>query len=261
MDEIKLPKKQIKTAKNRAGRKRNPNSPLAQSRMYFNGETCKAIVEFQQAPTKKERDDIYRYRILPSFEKLVENLINIHKFCQDVAEFEILRNDAIVFLYNSLQKFDPTRGSNAFSYYNVIAKNFLIIRSKQRSLQTKRNANLDDPDGLSHQEARLLEEHCTIEFHDESPDNDKPNVLLQMLDKIRLEVTTENELATINAIMHLFEHIDDIDLLGKNACLYYIREISGLNAKQLTIALQSLKKTYKQMKFNSLNSNFNLFGV
>jgi hypothetical protein len=82
-----------------------------------------------------------------------------------------------------------------------------------------------------------------------------------MLDKIRLEVTTENELIAINSIIHIFENIDQIDLLSKNALLLYIREITGLNSKQLTIALQSLKKTYKQMKLNTLNASFNLFGV
>lgn len=252
MDEI-FSSVKIKTAKNRAGRKRNPNNPLAKSRMYFNENTCASIVKFQNTQNKKEKDHIYRYEILPSFTKLVENLINVHKFAQDANEFEQLRNDAIVFLYNSLQKFDASRGSNAFSYYNVIAKNFCIIRIKQRLLQSKRNAHLDDPEGLTVQETKAMEEYCTVEFHDESPDKDKPNELLQLLDKLRQGVTTENELVAINSIIHVFEHIEEIDLLGKNALLFYIREISGLNAKQLTIALQSLKKIYRQLKFDYLN--------
>ena len=52
----------------------------ANLKLYFNEDTHKAIVQFQSEPLKKDRDKLYVEKIMPAFEKLVENLINIYKF-------------------------------------------------------------------------------------------------------------------------------------------------------------------------------------
>ena len=45
-----------------------------------------------------------------------------------------------------------------------------------------------------------------------------------------------------------FEHIDDLDMLNKRAVFVYMRDISGLNPKQLSIAMSTIRKHYKQLK-------------
>jgi len=52
----------------------------------------------------------------------------------------------------------------------------------------------------------------------------------------------------INSIITIFENIDNIDLLNKNAILLYMRELSGLSPKQLTTTMQIVKKHYKKIK-------------
>ena len=54
------------------------------------------------------------------------NYLNCQIKCQ------ILKSDCVSFLYETLEKFDPSKGSKAFSYFNVVAKNWLIIQSKKR---------------------------------------------------------------------------------------------------------------------------------
>jgi hypothetical protein len=39
--------------------------------------------------------------------------------------------------------------------------------------------------------------------------------------------------------------VDNIDFLNKSAVLLYLRELSGLTSKQLTTALQSIKRRYR----------------
>ena len=46
----------------------------------------------------------------------------------------------------------------------------------------------------------------------------------------------------------LTTNIDEIDLLNKSAVLLYMRELSGLSSKQLTTAMQSIKRHYKKTK-------------
>jgi len=226
-------------------------------RMYFNAGTQAAIVAYQQSDVKKDKDKLYVDKILPAFEKLVENLINIHKFTSLHDTFDDLKNDCVNFLFETIGKFDATRGTNAFSYFNVVAKNWLIIKTKQKSQRIKRSVSLDDPDSLSANEQRIIEDYNIVPAQDEllMSKGSAANVI-NVLQEIRSKVKTENELACINSIIIIFENIDDIDLLNKSAILLYMRELSGLSPKQLTTTMQSVKKLYRRSK---IDTKFKLF--
>lgn len=218
-------------------------------KLYFNADTQRAIVDFQHAQEKKEKDKLYVQEIMPAFEKLVENLINIHKFAGLFDSYDDLKNDCVNFLFETINKFDADRGSNAFSYFNVVAKNWLIIKSKQKTQKTKKNVSLDDPSMLSTHERNIIEESNILPSQDLLFDDIRSiESITVMLYDIRNTVRTENELICINSIITIFENIDDIDLLNKNAILLYMRELSGLSPKQLTTTMQIIKKYYRKIK-------------
>ena len=52
-------------------------------------------------------------------------------------------------------------------------------------------------------------------------------------------------LSNLEDKISLFERIDDLDLLNKRAIFVYLRDISNLNPKQLSIAMSSIRKHYK----------------
>ena len=110
--------------------KRNSKS---KKKLYFGKEEHDAIVHYQSTESRPERHKIYSDQIRPAFFKLVENLIFIHGFARDPETFHTLRADCVTFLYETLEKFDPAKGSKAFSYFNVCAKNFLIIQTNKRN--------------------------------------------------------------------------------------------------------------------------------
>jgi len=226
--------------------KKKKTDPL---KLYFNSDTQRAIVEFQSSLDRKSRDKLYVTEILPAFEKLVENLINIHKFAGLYDSYDDLKNDCVNFLFETIGKFDADRGTNAFSYFNVVAKNWLIIKTKQKSQKTKKNVSLDDPSTLSNYEKNIVEEHCTLASQDILLEGMRSTeVITEVLYEIREKARTENELTCINSIITIFENIDEIDLLNKNAILLYMRELSGLSPKQLTTTMQAIKKHYKKIK-------------
>lgn len=223
-----------------------------QARMYFNQNTQAAICAYQKAgDDRKLREQLYVKEILPAFSKLTENLINIHKFTSLYDTYDDLKNDCVNFLFETIGKFDGNRGTNAFSYFNVVAKNWLIIRTKQKSQRMRRSVSLDDPEAMSANESRIVEEHCTIPGQDVVLEIESAaRGVIEMLYEIRSKVKTENELACINSIITIFENIDDIDLLNKSAILLYMRELSGLSPKQLTTTMQAIKKHYRRMKID-----------
>ena len=220
--------------------------------MYFNANTQAAIISYQDSIDKREKDKIYVNEILPAFEKLTENLINIHKFTSLHDTYEDLKNDCINFLFETIHKFDGKRGTNAFSYFNVVAKNWLIVRTKQKAQRVKRSVSLDDPEELSSHEHKIIEDHCVVPSAEQIIENDNTSEnILNLLYDIRNKVKTENELTCINSIITIFENMDQVDLLNKNAILLYMRELSGLSPKQLTTTMQVIKKHYRKFKFES----------
>lgn len=227
-------------------------------RMYFNAGTQAAIVAYQQSDSKKEKDGLYVKSILPAFEKLVENLINIHKFTSLHDTYDDLKNDCVNFLFETLHKFDASRGTLAFSYFNIVAKNWLIVKAKQKALRGRRSVSLDDPDSLSANEQRIIENHNIIPSQDDAIFNSNmAEGVIKLLLEIRTKVKTENELSCINSIITIFENVDDVDLLTKSAILLYMRELSGLTPKQLTTTMQTVKKHYKKLK---VDPKFRIFG-
>ncbi len=229
--------------------KRNTGEKKDGVKLYFTPRTQEAIVEYQKAETKKEKDKLYVTEILPAFEKLVENLINIHKFSGLYDSYDDLKIDCVNFLFETIMKFDSTRGTNAFSYFNVVAKNWLIIRAKQKTNKFKRNISIDDPESLTVSEQKIIEDQSLVPSQDTVIENENTvKNITKLLYEIKLKAKSENELLCINSIITIFESIDDIDFLNKSAVLLYMRELSGLSPKQLTATMQVIKKHYKRLK-------------
>lgn len=241
--------KQTAPKKKRAKKQKND------LKYYFDKETQAAIVMFQTAESKKEREKIYKNDIMPAFEKLVENLINIYKFSGMHDSYENLKNDCVTFLFETINKFDESRGTTAFSYFNVVAKNWLIIKTKQKNSKQKKNISLDDIQSLTIDELVLIENNQTIESIEHDIFNiESKNELKLMFKDLLSSSKSKNEIACLNSIITILENIDDIDFINKNAIQLYIKELTGLNQKQLSSTFHNLRKNYKKIKSEYLKN-------
>jgi hypothetical protein len=217
-------------------------------KMYFHAGTHDAIVRFQSEESDSTREDIYVQEILPAFDKLVENLIFIQGFNVTHGNFDDLKNDCITFLFETLKKFDATRGTKAFSYFNVVAKNWLIVKSRQRAKAAKRMCSIDDKDAIS--EIDLIDlENYSVEHNQDANliKEDTTTNIFVLLEDIRSDMTCDNEIKCIEAIKKIFNEIDDVEILNKRAIFVYVRDITGLTPKQLSISMSSIRKRYKDL--------------
>tara|TARA_Y100000310_G_C20467404_1_gene708332 strand:- start:100 stop:837 length:738 start_codon:yes stop_codon:yes gene_type:complete len=218
------------------------------TKQYFDKNTHNAIVKYQGVSSIPQREQIYVNEILPAFNKLAENLIFIYGF-QKTSEFsyEVLKSDCISFLYETLGKFDPTRGTKAFSYFNVVAKNWLIIQSKKTAKNRKRHISIDDTEGTDVQSEYF--ETFSVDAIQEFRITKLEAMasLFDLMREIKSRLNSDNEIACIDAIMTLFNKIDEIDLLNKRAVFVYMRDLSNLNPKQLSIAMSTIRKHYRDL--------------
>ena len=58
----------------------------------------------------------------------------------------------------------------------------------------------------------------------------------------------ENDLKVYQAINILFESKEDIEIFNKKAIYLYLREITGLNTKQIVNSLKKFRKKYFNFK-------------
>lgn len=221
------------------------SSPM---KMYFHAGTHDAIVRFQGEAEQDKRDDIYVNEIRPAFEKLVENLIFIQGFTGSYGNFEDLKSDCITFLFETLKKFDATRGTKAFSYFNVVAKNWLIVKNRQRMKHSKRNISIDDKDAVNEIEIIDLENYSLDQNQEKNMIHESNTMnIYALLEDIRCDLTCDNEIKCIEAIRKIFEEVDDVEILNKRAIFVYVRDITGLTPKQLSVSMSSIRKKYKNL--------------
>ena len=233
-----MPVKKRKRIKRKAGK----------STLYFSAETQQAIHDFRKCEEQKDREKIYRDLIFPAFDKLAENLIFVYGFINPGDQYQTLKSDCVSFLFETLNKWDESRGTKAFSYFNVVAKNWLIAHARKTRKKSQRNVSIHDETRMSPDDRLAL---ASFEFMP-SPDeflhrHEFRQEIYDTLNDIEKKVRGEKETACISAIKTVFENVDNLDFLNKRAIFVYVRDISGLNPKQLSVAMSSIRKHYREI--------------
>jgi hypothetical protein len=214
--------------------------------LYFDSETQRAIEQFQLSTENEVRHGLYLTKIMPAFDKLVESLIFIYGFASPNEPMEHMKNDCVTFLYESLHKFDATRGTKAFSYFNVVARNWLVISSKNRQKKVKRFVSIEDLKESKSAEAEMYRNsQIGSTPEDQMIETLKRDSILEVLKKIKKLLNQVHEHACMDAIITVFEQIDDLDFLNKRAVFVYVKNISNLNQKQMGSAMSIIRKHYR----------------
>ena len=102
----------------------------SKKKLYFGPEVQDAIVRYNDSNDDSKRNKIYQTEIHQAFDKLAENIINTFKFTYFDYPFEDVKAEVVSFLVMNMHKYDHTKGSKAFSYFSIVAKNYLIFLMK-----------------------------------------------------------------------------------------------------------------------------------
>ena len=177
--------------------------------------------------------------IEPALSEMVDKIVFTYKFT-NLPNIDYLRDECKIWLVTILDKFDPSKGSAAFSYFSVITKNWFIHKVKR---QQKRNYREIDYDNLSkvHEEQFLSTNESYLTHREEDEFWKSFYGELKSWDVSQMK---ENDLKVYQAINILFESKDDIEIFNKKAIYLYLREITGLNTKQIVNSLKKFRKKY-----------------
>ncbi len=229
--------KKKKIIRRKPGQKRN---------MYFTKDTQAAIEEYQGEEDRSKRAVIYKEKIAPAFEQLAESLIYVYGFKSPYETVLSMKTDCVAFLYETIHKWDPSRGTKAFSYFNVVAKNWLIIRCRNAKKNFHRHVSMSEMAHLSSADKHAIANHQIVPGPDEILEKKNlKNEMFKVIDELETRVKKPNEVLCVEAIRTVFDNVENLDFLNKRAIYVYIREISGLNSKQLSVAMSRIRKHYK----------------
>ena len=217
--------------------------PKKKGKLYFTKVHEDAIVQYSSTDDREEKTKLYVDLINPAFNEMVDKIVYTYKFTT-LPNIEDLKSECKVFLTTILDKFDPEKGSKAFSYFSVITKNWFIHKVKRNTIQNRREVYYDEmPKDLEQAHMSTTNHYFEIreskEFWGLFWDN------IDEWEKMDLK---ENERKVLDAIKQLFESSDNIEIFNKKAIYFYIREITGLNTKQVVGGLNRLRQKYSQFK-------------
>lgn len=226
-------------------KKKRRKSRKRKSQHYFTKKHEEAIIRYSLSDNRRERTQLYVELIEPAFNEMVDKIIFTYKFTT-LPNINPLRDDCKIWLTTILDKFDPSKGSKAFSYFSVITKNWFIHKVKKNSQQIKREVQYDNLPKELESEHMITEET----YETERERREFWEYLSYEIDNWDSGNLKENEKKVYEAIKILFENINDIEIFNKKAIYLYIRELTNLNTKQIVNNLNKMRIKYKHFKKN-----------
>jgi len=224
-------------------RRRRRTNTRGGNKPYFTGVHQEAIVSYALSTDSKEREHLYVTLIGPAFSEMVDKIVYTYKFT-NLPNIDDLRAECKIWLTTILNKFDPEKGSKAFSYFSVITKNWFIHKVKTNSVRVKREVTFDDSSKIK-ELSELVSHNTYVE------DREKQEFWVQLgkeTDSWKEEAVKPNEKKVVEAIQILLSEPDAIEIFNKKAIYLYLREITGLNTKQIVNSLNKVRVKYKNFK-------------
>ena len=192
---------------------------------------------------------MYEEYIQPAFDDMVDKIIYTYRFTT-LPNIDYLRADCKVWLTTILNKYDPNKGSKAFSYFSVVTKNWFIHKVKRTKKRLQTEVFMEDV--LNELDENLVSEEPS--YFDKRSEMEFWMSLNSEIDTWDSFMIKENEKKVLMAVRILLDSADQIEIFNKKAIYLYLREITGLNTKQVVNNLNKLRKRYRTFKTKWENS-------
>ena len=183
--------------------------------------------------------------IRPAFSQMVDKIVYTYRFT-NLPDIEDLREECKGWLVTILAKFDPNKGSKAFSYFSVVTKNWFIHKVKKNKKRLEREVSFEAVDydlekdlmykGESYQDKKIRKELIAN--------------LRKEMETWEVDFTKPAEKKVYDAVIVLFDSAEEIEIFNKKAIYLYLREITGMNTKQVVTQLNKMRKKYREFRDN-----------
>ena len=209
--------------------------------VYFTQHTEDAIVAYTQSEDEYARNKIYTEKIHPAFYKLVEIMIHRFKFYNFDVSHEDVKHEVITHLHEKIHKYKSENGK-AFSYFSIVAKNYLIAANNKNYYHYKRTHDVDAIDS----ERIVINEKMKSDLIEER--SDFIDSLVILVEKyLPLFFPKHRDIQVADAVLYLFKNREHIENYNKKAIYILVRERTGVNSQHITNVLNKVKNIYSNL--------------
>jgi len=219
-----------------------PYSQEKKSNIYFSKATENAVVRYNKSESQLERNRIFQQELMEPFRKLSENIINTFKFSYfDDDKMENIQQEVVSFMVEKIHQYDPTKGK-AFSYFSIIAKNYLILTNNMNWKRLRVHDGIDaiDVDRNFHSEFREIEK------------NAENREFLRMLvifweNNVSAFFKRERDRKIAEAVLEILRKVDSLEEFNKKHLYIQVREICPCKTQQITKVINIMRKNYEDL--------------
>jgi len=205
------------------------------SNYYFTQETEDWIVKYNEEKESYLRNNIYNEHLKYPLEKLVENVFNTFKFEYFLDDPLDVQREVLSFIMLNLHKYKGDKGK-AFSYFSIVAKNYLILNNNKNFKVKKIYQDIDEVEEV-------------YDIQDETENRNQHDSTEEFVDlmysfwevKIPNIFEKKRDLQIAYSIIELFRYIDVIDVFKKKTIYMMIREMTGYTGQHITPVLNKMK--------------------
>lgn len=217
--------------------KRSPKKP----NVYFTKDTEDAIILYNSLEDEIQKNILYTQKIHPAFYKLAEIMIHRFKFYNFDVSHEDVKHEVIAFLHEKINKYKAENGK-AFSYFSIVAKNYLIAENNKNYYHFKRSQDIDVIDS----ERNIVNEKVRKDLIEEKSDfiDQFVKIVEQYLPLI---FSKQRDIQVADSILYLFKSRENIENYNKKAIYILIRERTGVSSQYITSVISKIKIMYARL--------------
>jgi hypothetical protein len=228
-----------------ARKAKNPSSGR-----YFTHITEMAINAYNKCDNDVLKNKIYNRFIKYPLDKLAENVIHTYKTYYFDEPYEDVKASVVAFLNEKMHKFKGDRGK-AFSYFTVIARNFLFNENNANYAKMKVHEKLDAVD---------LGRNVSNEVYERNYLEDKSDFMDFYVDYIDTNLNKiflrDRDRKVADSVNELFRTRKDLYSYNKKALYILIRDRTGVNTQYITKVIGKMK-----VMFAELNTDYSKAGI
>jgi len=224
---------------------------------YFDVNEEIAVKDFLTTESQELRNKIYNDHLRQPLDKMISSIIRRYKLYRKDMDFDEIHMDTHSFLVTKIEKFQPTKGKKAYSYFGTICKNYLMGQIIKDQKETNRKVSYEDisstieerPDMIYRIDEDVIDTNLILSSY-----------VSELKEFIEIESLNDNEKKLGFALIDLFNNYETIfsgnenNKFNKNIILLSLREMTNLSTKEIRGSIKKFKKLYVVIQTRMKNS-------
>ena len=231
---------------------------------YFAEREEQAVIDYINSNSAEEKNRIYNEILIEPFRKMIESILRRYPIHIGNYDMNVVESNALSHLIEHMVKFNPDKitksgvKTKAFSYCQTIIRNYYKDHGKKSYTEKKINLSFDD-------HIDEINENIEYTYEIETSEQQQLEKLINsVIEKIETRINTDtimkkNEIIVGDAIVNILKNwhllfMEDTpegkynkritNKFAKNKILLFLKEQTGLNTKEIRIAIKPFKEIY-----------------